>query len=149
MSTVLDVGLACLLITTSALVLVVAPTQPTPPPAADRAGRALLASTITLAPDGHPVETSVADALTVAATNDGSGEGDALPTATRAAILNVTRDIGPRITVSATHSEHSHQVTIGPRPTPGSSVDAAVFRVNDGASGSDEPVVITVRTWST
>lgn len=150
MSTVLDVGLACVLITTSVLVLVVAPTQPTPPPAADRAGRALLPSTITIAPDGHQVETSIADALSTAATNGSprAGGGDALSPGTREAILNVSQAVGPRVTVSATHPAYSHRVTVGPQPPPGSSVDVAVFHVDDGTRGSDESVVISVRTWS-
>lgn len=144
-STVLDVGLACLLVTASATLLVTLPDRPDTPPPADRTGRALLASTVTDTTGGHDVETSIADHLAAAVTGGGTGNADpVLSDAVRRGIRNTSARITPRVQVRATATDRDRTLVVGPRPPPGGAVDAAVFRIGTGR----EPVVVTIRTWS-
>lgn len=160
-STVLDVGVACLLITAAATLLVGGPPTPSTPADADRVGRALLVSTVTVpaddrrtagAADGGPPR---GDGGTVA---DGDG-GDPLVVATSAGDLLAnaaeTGDVRPKIRHTiANLSRRIHRRTvlhagladgpgvsgtarvirIGSRPPPGATVDAAVFRIGPSAS---------------
>lgn len=145
-STVLDVGLACLLVTASATLLVATPTAPPEPPDADRIGRAILPSTVVLDSTDRPVETSVGDVLVTAAT-----DGTIAPEV-RTTIHERVQAVHPRTSI-VTRTEDGIPVRIGSEPTPGVVVDAAVFRVGPGGTAgsvnaSTESVVIVVRTWS-
>lgn len=152
-STVFDVGLACLLVTASALLLVATPSPAAEPPDADRIGRAILPSTITIDSTGHPVETSVSDVLVTAATDD------AIAPAARARVEERAMGVHRRTSIVAS-VDGGTPVRFGPEPAPGVAVDAAVFRVGIGTPSrvpnpstasttpADGSVVIVVRTWS-
>lgn len=151
-STVFDVGLACLLVTASALLLVATPSPAAEPPDADRIGRAILPSTIAIDSTGHSVETSVSDVLVTAAT-DG-----AIAPAARTRVEERVLRVHRRTSIAASVGGGT-PVRIGPVPAPGVPVDAAVFRVGIGTPSrvpntstastnpSDGSVVIVVRTW--
>lgn len=145
-STVLDVGLACLLVTASATLLVTTPTMSPDPPDADRIGRAILPSTIVVEDDGHTVETSVGDLLATAA-HHGTITREA-----RTAIRERIQTVHPRTSIVAT-VVGGPSVAIGREPAAGLSVDAAVFRVgpagvHDSSSAATGSIVIVVRSWS-
>lgn len=147
-STVLDVGLACILVTASATLLVptAPPTADANPPDADRVGRALLPSTVTIETSGHTVETSVGDLLV-----DAARVGD-LTKANRRTVRNRTLAVHPHTQIHVTPRGEHGNVTVGPSPPPGVPVDAAVFKVgistNSAGPGQHRTVVIVVRTWS-
>lgn len=153
MSTVLDVGLACLLVTASATLLVATPSPATEPPDADRIGRAILPSTIATDSAGHTVEPSVGDVLVTAATDGG------IEPETRTRVEERVRAVHRQTRIVASVDDET-RVAIGPEPAPGDTVEAAVFRVGDSAaarSANEDPgstrrtagsVVIVVRTWS-
>gem|GEM_PF-3409215 len=134
-STVLDVGLACLLVTASATLLITTVPSTPAPPAADRVGRALLPSTVTVETHEQPLETSVADLLVDAANNGG------LTPPVRRIIQNRTRAIHARTQLYVTGSTERTTVRLGPDPPPGVAIDAAVFRLGNSSR-------IVVRTWS-
>lgn len=152
-STVLDVGLACLLVTASATLLVATPTPATDPPDADRIGRAILPSTIPIDATGHPVDTSVGDVLVTAAT-EGAIDSDV-----RTRVDERVREVHRRTSIVASVDDGT-PVRVGAEPAPGVAVDAAVFRVGYGTAHSGPnastgstssaagSVVIVVRTWS-
>lgn len=149
LSTVLDVGLACLLVTASATLLVTTPITPTDPPDADRAGRAILPTTITIQVDGHAVETSVGDTLVDAAT-----EG-VLSRNVRTAVIARTHAVHRQTSIHARIEDRETGVDVGNEPPAGASVDAAVFRIGSATAQSASlsttelvAVVIVVRTWS-
>lgn len=143
LSTPLDVALACLLITASIGLLVSSPNAPTDPPSADRIGRAVLASTLTLNRSGHPVTTSVGDHLVTAATTNG------LPDPTRQAIWDRINATDRRSMVHVTAPGTGRRIEVGSRPPAGASVDAASFAVTGGPTVTPQATVtITVRTWS-
>lgn len=149
LSTVLDVGLACLLVTASATLLVTTPVTPTDPPDADRVGRAILPTTITIHVDGHAVETSIGDTL-VAAANDG-----ALSRNVRTAVIARTHAVHRQTSIHARIEDRETGVDVGKEPAADATVDAAVFRIGSSTAQSaslsaTEPaaVVIVVRTWS-
>lgn len=152
-STVLDVCLACLLVTASATLLITTPSPATEPPDADRIGRAILPSTIAIESTGVRVETSIGDVL-VSAASDG-----AITREVRSQVEKRVREVHRETGIVASVNGRT-PVEIGPEPNPGVSVDAAVFRVGDSTadrSANPSPgsttrstgtVVIVVRTWS-
>lgn len=165
LSTVLDVGIACLLVTASATLLVTSPdgvnpaslAHAAPPPDADRVGRAVLVSTVTMDSDSASdhsdqsltVDTSVADIL-VGAVEHEHGE---LDRQRRRRVLDKMGLVAAPINISASavpigqNTRTVDSINIGQTPPPGAAVDAAVFRF--GTSSATIPVVaVTVRTWS-
>jgi hypothetical protein len=143
-STVLDVGLACLLVTASATLLVTGPGPQRTPADADRTGRALLASTLTVPTStGHDTTTSVGSLLVHAATTDG------LDRPQRHAVRERLRAITPRAAVHLGPPPGEPSLVVGQRPPPGAQVNAAVFRIGTSENADRQPVVVTVRTWST
>lgn len=145
-STVLDVGLACLLVTASATLLVTTPTTAPALPDADRIGRVILTSTVAIDSTGQTVETSVGDVIVSAAS------GGTIAPKIRSRVEERVREIHRRTSVAASVAGGT-PVEFGPEPAPGVAVDAAVFRVGpSGTAGSVDAstgsVVIVVRTWS-
>lgn len=168
-STVLDIGLACLLVTASATILVGTPVAQDTPPDADRVGRAVLLSTITVQEAEQTIETSVSDILYTAAIR-GSLARDVEPS-----IRARTRHVHRYTSITVTPGGTGGRVKVGHAPPRGATVDAAIFRVGasralvardasggpevtdalgaSGESGSETPssdstITIVVRTWS-
>ena len=145
-STVLDVGLACLLVTASATLLVATPGTAPDPPDADRVGRAILLSTVVVDSKEHAVDSSIGDRLANAV------RGGRLSQAERTSIRDRMQTVHPWTTIVAS-VDGDVAVAIGVEPGPGVPVDAAVFRIGrdaaqNASNASTEHVVIVVRTWS-
>lgn len=141
-STALDVAVACLLVTASATLLVTAPGPPPEPADADRAGRALLATTLDLDANGH-VAVPTVGAVLVRTAHAGT-----IDTPRRQLVRERVDAVDRRLAVTVTGGNVTDPIVVGHRPPPGGRVDAAVFRV--GAAGEDHgrSVVLTVRTWA-